>query len=66
MVRRPRGSVRACACPVSLGLSRGSRRCGAPCAGATVRFEDTDRWARGRLLAALLAGEEGAGAGRTP
>jgi A/G-specific adenine glycosylase len=22
-----------------------------------VRFEDTDRWARGRLLAALVAGE---------
>ena len=22
------------------------------------RFEDTDRWARGRVLAALLAGEE--------
>jgi A/G-specific adenine glycosylase len=22
-----------------------------------VRFEDTDRWARGRVLAALLAGE---------
>ena len=23
-----------------------------------MRFEDTDRWARGRVVAALLAGEE--------
>jgi len=23
-----------------------------------VRFEDSDRWARGRIVAALLAGEE--------
>ena len=35
----------AARCPLFLG------------AGPAVRFEDTDRWARGRLLAALLAGE---------
>jgi A/G-specific adenine glycosylase len=44
-------------CPVSAG-------CGGPLPsvprrrGAAVRFEDTDRWARGRIVAALLAGEE--------
>jgi A/G-specific adenine glycosylase len=42
-------------CPVSVGchgpLPVASRRRG-------VRFEDTDRWARGRVLAALLAGDE--------
>ena len=30
----------------------------APRRARPVRFEDTDRWARGRVLAALLAGEE--------
>ena len=54
-VCRPR--VPSCgACPVSPGchgpLPAAPRRRGA------VRFEDTDRWARGRVLAALLAGEE--------
>ena len=29
-----------------------------PAAGRRVRFEDTDRWARGRLLAALVGGEQ--------
>jgi A/G-specific adenine glycosylase len=54
-VCRPR--VPACGeCPVAPGchgpLPAVRRRRGA------VRFEDTDRWARGRVLAALLAGEE--------
>jgi A/G-specific adenine glycosylase len=54
-VCRPRRP--ACAqCPVSDGchgpLPEAPRRSGG------VRFEDTDRWARGRILAALLAGEE--------
>ena len=42
-------------CPVASG-------CGGPLPAAprrrgAVRFEDTDRWARGRVLAALLAGD---------
>lgn len=53
-VCRPR-APRCGECPVAAG-----------CAGPrqprprrpAVRFEDTDRWARGRVLAALLAGEE--------
>jgi A/G-specific adenine glycosylase len=54
-VCRPR--VPACGeCPVATGchgpLPALPRRRGA------VRFEDTERWARGRVLAALLAGEE--------
>jgi A/G-specific adenine glycosylase len=54
-VCRPR--VPLCdACPVSAGcggpLPVPARRRGG------VRFEDTDRWARGRIVAALLAGEE--------
>ena len=44
------------ACPVSRGCARviesPAKRTGAP------RFEDTDRYARGRVVAALLAGEE--------
>jgi A/G-specific adenine glycosylase len=32
-------------------------RCERPRRGGGVRFEDTDRWARGRVLAALVAGE---------
>jgi A/G-specific adenine glycosylase len=54
-VCRPRAPVCE-VCPVSAGchgpapVARRRR--------ATVRFEDTDRWARGRVLAALLAGEE--------
>jgi A/G-specific adenine glycosylase len=53
-VCRPR--VPDCArCPVE----RGCRRLiAAPVRrGASVRFEDTDRWARGRVIASLLAGE---------
>ena len=41
-VRVPRAAARAVAAPV----------------GRAVRFEDTDRWARGRVVAALLAGDE--------
>ena len=47
------------ACPVSEGCAsagraeaRGARR-----AAAAGRFEDSDRWARGRIVAALVAGE---------
>jgi A/G-specific adenine glycosylase len=54
-VCRPRAPLCG-SCPVSLGcagpLPLAPRRRGA------VRFEDTDRWARGRIVAALLAGEE--------
>jgi len=54
-VCRPRAPLCE-ACPVAPG-------CGGPLpvvprAAKTVRFEDTDRWARGRVVAALLAGEE--------
>jgi A/G-specific adenine glycosylase len=54
-VCRPR--VPVCGeCPVAAG-------CGGPLPFVArrrdgVRFEDTDRWARGRIVAALLAGEE--------
>jgi A/G-specific adenine glycosylase len=49
-------------CPVRDGcLSRDRRaeagRAERPRRGGRVRFEDTDRWARGRVLAALVAGE---------
>ena len=44
------------ACPVSGGCH--GPLPAAPRAARRVRFEDTDRWARGRVLAALLAGEE--------
>jgi A/G-specific adenine glycosylase len=54
-VCRPRAPLCG-SCPVSAGcggpLPLPARRRGA------VRFEDTDRWARGRIVAALLAGEE--------
>ncbi len=54
-VCRPRTPV-CSACPVSLGCARvieaPAKRTAAP------RFEDTDRFARGRVVAALLAGEE--------
>jgi A/G-specific adenine glycosylase len=44
-------------CPVSAGCHGPLPVVPRPRAKA-VRFEDTDRWARGRVLAALLAGEE--------
>jgi A/G-specific adenine glycosylase len=49
------------ACPVGEGCA--TRRAGGvaspapPRRRATTRFEDTDRWARGRIVAALVAGE---------
>lgn len=52
-VCRPR-APRCAECPVRSGCAGGevaSRRRPAP------RFEDTDRWARGRVVAALLSGE---------
>ena len=55
-VCRPR-APRCGACPVAARLPRAAAGGAAP-ARARSRFEDTDRWARGRVLAALLAGEE--------
>jgi A/G-specific adenine glycosylase len=50
---------RCAACPLRDGCS--TRRAGgvapSPRRRAGPRFEDTDRWARGRIVAALLAGE---------
>jgi A/G-specific adenine glycosylase len=55
-VCRPR--VPVCdVCPVSAGCHGPLPLSARPRANA-MRFEDTDRWARGRVLAALLAGEE--------
>jgi A/G-specific adenine glycosylase len=55
VVCRPR--VPVCGeCPVAPGCH--GPLPGAPRRRGGVRFEDTDRWARGRVLAALLAGEE--------
>lgn len=52
--RRPR----CAACPLTACPSRGRVRAPAPArAGPRVRFEDTDRYARGRVVAALAAGE---------
>jgi A/G-specific adenine glycosylase len=55
VVCRPRAPVCE-ACPVAAGCG-GPLPAGRPRRTA-VRFEDTDRWARGRVLAALLRGEE--------
>ncbi len=41
-------------CPVAAGCGR---HVSAPRRSAAVPFEQTDRWARGRIVAALLAGE---------
>jgi A/G-specific adenine glycosylase len=55
-VCRPRRP--ACgACPVRNGCASQGRVAEERGGGRRVRFEDTDRWARGRLLAALVAGE---------
>lgn len=43
-------------CPVAVGCGGPGTAAPAPRRPA-ARFEDTDRWARGRVLAALLAGE---------
>jgi A/G-specific adenine glycosylase len=57
-VCRPR-SPRCSECPVRDGCAAG--RAGGPAPPSprrgTERFEDSDRWARGRILAALVAGE---------
>jgi A/G-specific adenine glycosylase len=44
-------------CPLEGCRSRGAVAAPAPTRGPRVRFEDTDRWARGRVVAALAAGE---------
>jgi A/G-specific adenine glycosylase len=58
-VCRPR--VPLCpACPVRAGCAAhvaGGPAAPAPRRRGAARFEDTDRWARGRIVAALLAGE---------
>jgi A/G-specific adenine glycosylase len=51
--RRPACGV----CPVRSGCASQGRPAAARGAGSRVRFEDTDRWARGRVLAALVNGE---------
>ena len=57
-VCRPR-APRCDECPVRTGCA--TRRAGGPAPAASRRgarpFEDTDRWARGRIVAALVAGE---------
>ena len=59
IVCRPRRP--ACeACPVRSGCASAGRSHAAPAERAErrgERFEDTDRWARGRIVAALVAGE---------
>ena len=55
-VCRPRAPVCE-ACPVASGC-HGPQPVVRRRSGPAVRFEDTDRWARGRVVAALLAGEE--------
>jgi A/G-specific adenine glycosylase len=53
--RRPRCE----ACPLAaLCPSAGAVTAPAPSRGARMRFEDTDRFARGRIVAALAAGDE--------
>jgi A/G-specific adenine glycosylase len=57
-VCRPR-APRCSECPVRAGCA--AHRSGGPATAAprrgAERFEDSDRWARGRIVAALLAGE---------
>jgi len=57
MVCRPRRP--ACAgCPVGVGCASAGREPPAPPRrGRRERFEDTDRWARGRIVASLVSGE---------
>ena len=43
-------------CPLQAGCA-GPQAIAPPARQRGERFEDTDRWARGRLLAALVAGE---------
>jgi A/G-specific adenine glycosylase len=56
MVCRPRRPVCG-ACPVRNGCASQGRPAEVRVGGSSVRFEDTDRWARGRLLAALVNGD---------
>ena len=50
--------ARCDACPVHVGCAaRGAIGVDAARVTPRVRFQDTDRWARGRVVAALLAGE---------
>ena len=53
--RRPRCG----GCPVRAGCASAGREPAPPPSprGRRERFEDTDRWARGRIVAALVAGE---------
>jgi len=44
------------ACPVRLGCASDGRAHAAPPRQSAPRFEDTDRWARGRILAAHVGG----------
>jgi A/G-specific adenine glycosylase len=53
---RPRRPVCG-ACPVRAGCASQGRPHEVRARGHRLRFEDSDRWARGRILAALLAGE---------
>ena len=58
-VCRPRAPL-CPACPVSAGCAAhaaGGPPAPPPRRRGAARFEDTDRWARGRIVAALLAGE---------
>jgi A/G-specific adenine glycosylase len=58
-VCRPR-TPRCGGCPIRPGCATataGGAPAAAPRRGRRMRFEDTDRWARGRVVAALLAGE---------
>jgi A/G-specific adenine glycosylase len=60
-------SPRCGACPLEACSSRGAVAHPPRRAGTRERFEDTDRWARGRVVAALAAGEplpEGLESGR--
>jgi A/G-specific adenine glycosylase len=45
------------ACPVRSGCASQGRPAEVRGGGSRVRFEDTDRWARGRVLAALVNGD---------
>jgi A/G-specific adenine glycosylase len=68
-VCRPR-APRCDVCPVTRGCAAGAAGAPPPPAsprgrgrGSAQPFESTDRWARGRIVAALLAGEEAAVSG---
>jgi A/G-specific adenine glycosylase len=45
------------ACPVATWCASAGAPVSVPAAARRERFEDTDRYARGRIVAALLAGE---------